>query len=192
MKFSKLNTHKISISAFFVLLAVLSRLISHPFHFTALLAVGFAFSLLFAESVIYASFISLLAMVISDALMGYPLSGGFVYLAVLLSFVPFFLNKAEVTQKTSLNQVAQLAKIVSGSLVFYFVSNFGVWFEGVLYPQTMNGLITCLQMGVPFYKNQFMADLFLTSVLYVVTAQVMSFLKSKSANSLSAENDRPM
>lgn len=55
---------------------------------------------------------------------------------------------------------------LSGSLVFFILSNFGVWLEGVLYPRTWDGLVACFAAGVPFYRHQLIGDLVATALLF--------------------------
>ena len=45
-----------------------------------------------------------------------------------------------------------------GSLIFFVLSNLGVWWEGLLYPRTAAGLLDCFVMAMPFYKYQMVFD----------------------------------
>lgn len=55
---------------------------------------------------------------------------------------------------------------VGGALIFYTVSNFGVWAEGTLYARTWQGLVECYSAGLPFLKISLMADLLFSGVLF--------------------------
>lgn len=44
---------------------------------------------------------------------------------------------------------------LSSSLLFFIISNFGVWYSGFLYPFTLNGLMDCYIAALPFLKIQF-------------------------------------
>ncbi|MBI4227972.1 MAG: hypothetical protein HY600_06870 [Candidatus Omnitrophica bacterium] len=55
---------------------------------------------------------------------------------------------------------------LSGSLLFYLLSNFGVWLEGLLYPRTGAGLVACYVAGIPFYRWQLVGDLAYTALLF--------------------------
>lgn len=46
-----------------------------------------------------------------------------------------------------------VAAALGGPVVFYLVSNFGVWLEGLLYPRTASGLMACYVAGLPFLRN---------------------------------------
>ena len=52
------------------------------------------------------------------------------------------------------------------ALIFYTVSNFGVWVEGKLYAHTLQGLIDCFMAGLPFLKTTFLADLIYSTALF--------------------------
>lgn len=61
-------------------------------------------------------------------------------------------------------------KIVFGSfasgLIFFLVSNFGVWVQDDFYRHDMAGLITCYAAGLPFYTGTLLGDVFYTTVLF--------------------------
>ncbi|HLG94272.1 MAG TPA: DUF6580 family putative transport protein, partial [candidate division Zixibacteria bacterium] len=48
---------------------------------------------------------------------------------------------------------------VVGSALFYFVSNFGVWASGSMYPPTWAGLAQCYAAALPFLRNTLTSDL---------------------------------
>ena len=60
---------------------------------------------------------------------------------------------------------------VGASLVFFAVSNFGVWhtarlFEPPMYPHTLAGLEECYVAGLPFLANGLLGDLVYSAVLF--------------------------
>jgi hypothetical protein len=57
---------------------------------------------------------------------------------------------------------------IFSSLLFYLISNFGVWISGSLYPTDFQGLISCYVAGLPFLKGNLLGDLVYTSVLFGV------------------------
>ena len=55
------------------------------------------------------------------------------------------------------------------SLLFFLISNFGVWMNSSFYPQTWMGLYACYVAGIPFFKNAIFGDMVYTfSLLYGV------------------------
>ena len=63
-----------------------------------------------------------------------------------------------------------LSKVILGStgasLVFFVISNFGVWMKGMLYPKTIQGLIECYSMALPFYQATFLSDMIYSSMFF--------------------------
>ncbi|HKT96923.1 MAG TPA: DUF6580 family putative transport protein, partial [Paraburkholderia sp.] len=53
---------------------------------------------------------------------------------------------------------ATIAAALASGLVFFVVSNFGVWL-GTLYPHSASGLADCYVAALPFYRNQIVGDL---------------------------------
>lgn len=55
---------------------------------------------------------------------------------------------------------------IGSAVIFYVVSNFGVWVEGKLYAHTLQGLLDCYIAGLPFLKTSFLADLVYSGALF--------------------------
>jgi len=52
------------------------------------------------------------------------------------------------------------------SILFFVISNFGVWCGGFLYPLTWDGLMACYIAAIPFFKNTILSDLLFSVVLF--------------------------
>ncbi|MGH9536059.1 MAG: DUF6580 family putative transport protein [Terriglobales bacterium] len=61
---------------------------------------------------------------------------------------------------------------IGGSAAFFLISNFGVWFSGLLYPHTLSGLAACYTAGLPFAANELLGDLFFAALFFGVYAWV--------------------
>jgi hypothetical protein len=59
-----------------------------------------------------------------------------------------------------------LGASVSGSLLFFLVSNFSTWAETTIYPKTAAGLMMCYTAGLPFLQNTMLGDLFFCAVMF--------------------------
>ncbi len=55
---------------------------------------------------------------------------------------------------------------VAGSLLFYAITNFGVWAFSDMYPKTPAGLMACYAAAIPFFQNSLAGDLFFTALLF--------------------------
>ncbi len=111
--------------------------------------------------------IPLVAMLLGDLLLskitGYPFLHDtlvFVYASfILIAFLGF-------TLKNSNSPVRIFGMAVSSSLLFFILTNFGVWLAGNLYPQTLEGLLTCYIKAIPYYQWTFISDVIFTAVLF--------------------------
>lgn len=144
-----------------VVLGLFSRLTPHGWNFTAIGAIALVSGLLISNRVL-SLLVPVVALVISDLFIGFHNTIPFVYGAyVLIAALGFAFN-----QQKNLKNV--LAMSVASSLIFFVISNFGVWVvgDGLGYAKNFSGLMECFAMGIPFYRNQFLSDLILTPVLF--------------------------
>lgn len=52
------------------------------------------------------------------------------------------------------------------AILFFVVTNFGVWFGNLLYPLTLSGLIDCYVAAIPFFKYTLASDLIFSAILF--------------------------
>lgn len=55
---------------------------------------------------------------------------------------------------------------LSASLIFFIISNFGVWVGWHTYPHTFSGLMACYLAAIPFYKATLGSDLLYLVMLF--------------------------
>ena len=143
-----------------VVLAVVARLIPHPFNFTPVGAAA-----LFAGATIerkrFAFLVPFAAMLVSDAVLGFhsamPVIYGCFAAAVCIGFALRERRRAPL---------ALLGGAVGSATLFFAVTNFWVWMMSSLYPHTLGGLATCFVAAIPFYANQLAGDALYTAVLF--------------------------
>ena len=127
-------------------IAILSRLIPHPPNFTPITAIAL-FSTIHFKNKILTYFVPIIGLFISDLILGLSMVNLFVYLSfIAITFIGFKFKK--------INNYS----ILLSSTTFFIVSNFGVWILG--YPKTIEGLILCYYMALPFFVYTIMGDLF--------------------------------
>lgn len=79
---------------------------------------------------------------------------------IFITLLGMFLYANKVTARNI------LFGAIGASLIFFFISNFGVWASGSMYPKTWIGLLNCYLAGVPFIKGTLLGNLFYSSVLF--------------------------
>lgn len=104
--------------------------------------------------------VPLIAMLLGDLVLGLHEMMFFVYGAFLLiTLVGFFISTRVC------GHVVIAASLIS-SVLFFLVSNFGVWLVSGLYPMTLQGLLTCYTAAIPFFQMTLMGDLFFVGILF--------------------------
>jgi hypothetical protein len=143
-----------------IALGVAFRVLPHPDNFTPTTAIA-----LFAGVVLPARLaftVPLFIMMGSDLFLG---------LHPLFWLVwPLFVLVTWIGQRTAEREgVAPLLLASAGSSVLFFaVSNLGVFFFEKMYPLTWAGLVQCFTMALPFFRNSFVSDLLYTAALFAL------------------------
>tara|TARA_S200000501_G_scaffold103048_1_gene96555 strand:+ start:859 stop:1455 length:597 start_codon:yes stop_codon:yes gene_type:complete len=55
---------------------------------------------------------------------------------------------------------------VGSSIIFFLISNFGVWVSSGMYSKNIYGLISCYLAGIPFIKGTMVGNLFYTPIVF--------------------------
>ena len=157
-------------SMLLILLLVSFRIIPHPPNFTPIIAVAIMSSHLFKNSYLSVA-VLLIAMVVSDLFIGFYKNFIFVYSALsLIVFIFFKINK-------NINYKNLFIFSIFGSLIFFLVSNFGVWLLGNLYEKNLKGLLDCYVMAIPFFRNTLLSTIVYCYGFYFSTYSLLNYLK---------------
>lgn len=131
-------------------LAVVTRLIPHPPNWTAVGALALWSTRLFRGRWTPIA-IPLAVLFVTDLILGFHSTmlgvyGGF----ALVSILGFWAHSS-------------WARLAAGSLmaslVFFTISNLSVWISEGLYPMTVEGLLQCFTLAIPFLNHQIAGDL---------------------------------
>tara|TARA_B100001029_G_scaffold141331_1_gene120807 strand:- start:419 stop:907 length:489 start_codon:yes stop_codon:yes gene_type:complete len=135
-----------------ILILALARLIPHPPNFTPIIAVAILSGYFFKN--IYISFLTLIiSMLIADIFLGFHSNIFFVYISLLIISYTFFKIGEKINYKNL------IFYSFFGSLVFFIISNFGVWLLGGMYEKNLTGIIECYILAIPFFGNTFLSTL---------------------------------
>jgi hypothetical protein len=147
------------ILALMIGLGAVARVVPHPWNFTPMIALGL-YAGAKSQRLWIGAAATMLALILSDAYLGFSRDAFFVYPAFL---IPVLLGRW-VHRSEGVATIA--AGALFSSLSFFLITNGGVWAIGSLYPHTMAGLTACLAAGVPFYRNQLLGDAIWTVALF--------------------------
>lgn len=147
--------------AVLVTIGIATRFLSHTFdnyppNFTAIGAIAL-FSGAYFKNRKLAYVLPLAILFLSDLLLGLHSTMIFVY----LSFAFMIYIGSRIQKDKSVLKIA--GSSILGSLVFFLITNFGVWATGM-------GLHTNLSLvlidGIPFFRNMLVGDLFFNAIFF--------------------------
>ena len=144
-----------------ILILALSRLIPHPDNFTPIIALAIMGSHFF-KSINFSYLVVLFSMLIADFFIGFYSHMLFVYLSLFLIILIFF----KISKKMNYKNLFIFGFF--GSVIFFLISNFGVWVAGNLYEKNMNGLLECYFMAIPFFKNTLISTLIFSYLALII------------------------
>jgi hypothetical protein len=154
-----------------------SRLLPHPPNFTPLFAIALFGGTYFASR--WAAFgVPLAAMFLSDLALGLIMYGKAVFPLmpyVYLSFVLTVLLGYWVRRRQG-SAIAIGCAALASSVLFFVISNFGVWLRGTLYPPTLEGLAACYIAAIPFFKNTVAGNCVFSVALFGVFALAQHYV----------------
>ena len=176
--------NKINISYGVIILLILfasfSRIIPHMPNFTPIGAIAL-FGGAYLKNKYHAFLIPIASLWLSDLILNnfiftfysdftwfYP---GFLWqyisftLIIILGY--FFLKK--------INFKNVFITAISSSVLFFIITNFGVWISGSMYTLDFQGLITCYIMALPFFKGTLLGFMCYSAFLF----GVLEFSKHK-------------
>ncbi len=154
-----------------IVLAVLSRVVPHPWmNFTA---VGAGLLFFGARRPLREMALPLLALVATD----YYLTTVFYHYAFHTSAylvtwawyaAVIILGRILLHRQVSVTRV--IAAPVIASTSFFLISNYAVWIGSLMYPHTMAGLTACYAAALPFYRNDLLSTTLLTGLVFGLPA----------------------
>ena len=139
------------------------RFLPHPPNFTPVIAMAFYLPIFFGMWCI--PFV-LLAFAITDFFIGFH---------SLLVWTWGGLALISLISKFSNSILSRLFLSFVCAVIFYIISNFGVWFSGSLYQYSIEGLIQCYIMALPFFTNTL-----LSTIIFSLLIEFVVFTKNSN------------
>jgi len=142
-----------------ILVAAALRLVPHPPNFTPIGAMAL-FSGAYLGRRLLAFAAPLGALLLSDLVLGFYHGQATVYFSVALIVM---IGMVALTRASPLRVGAAA---IASSVLFFVVTNFGMWLFSGFYPRTLLGLETCYVAAIPFFQNTLAGDLFYATMLF--------------------------
>lgn len=149
-----------------IIIGILLRFAPHAPNFTPVAAIALFGGAYLGKK--QAIIVPLVLMAVSDLFIGVHNVVFFTWGAFALTgLIGIWLRKHK-------NVYGVVGASLASSLLFYVVSNFGVWLMG-WYSHTFQGLVNCYVLALPFLRNFTVATL-LYSALFIVAYEVIARL----------------
>ena len=169
------------IAVILILFAAFSRLIPHPANFTPIAAIALFSGAYLGKK--YFLIIPIAAMLIGDIFLGFHSTmfwvyGSFAVIAVIGLWLKSRKNVGYIFGTT-----------VVSSIIFFIITNFGVWASGY-YGYTLNGLIECYTMAIPFFRNSIAGDLIYVTAMFGIYELVLRYSGKESLQESKVKADK--
>jgi len=153
------NTTRVGAILIAILGAAALRLIPHPPNFAPIAAMAlFSGAYMPRRAIGFAAPIA--ALLLSDLVLGFYRGMGFVYACMaLVVLIGWWVSSRRTPLRIG-------AAAVTSSVMFYVLTNFGMWLFSGYYPLNLAGLEACYIAAIPFFQNTLAGDLFYTTLLF--------------------------
>lgn len=169
------NLRRTIIIAFIILLIALRFLLLDFANFAPIAAAGI-FAVYYFSNKKLAFIIPLVVLFLSDLLLQLNTGKG-LYLERSVDYLGLItgIGIAYLIFQKSRSFGSVLGVTILSSLAFFFISNFGVWATGAMYEKSFTGLLTCFEMGIPFYRSTLIGDVVFT-FLFIALFEIVQIL----------------
>lgn len=141
--------------------AILSRLVPHPANWTAVGAFAIWSGFLFRDRWV-AIVAPLVVLFLTDLILQTHPTMPWTFAACVLITV------LARRLKVHTNGPRLLSASLVASVLFFAISNFGVWVSTPFYARTWEGLVNCFVAAVPFFSAQIVGDLIYCAIFAAV------------------------
>jgi hypothetical protein len=175
-----------------ILVAALSRLLPHPSNFVPVGAMA-----LFGAAALpkrwLAVIVPVLAFYLSDLVLNNTLYAAYfegfywgISLWTIGAIILMVLLGMGLLRNLKFSWLRVGGAAMGATMVFFLVTNFGVWAGGMLYPKTGAGLLAAYAAGLPFLINSLLANLVFSGLLFGI-ARWAGIFAPKSITELQPE-----
>ena len=150
---------------FFVCVGIvlIFRVIPHPPNFTPVIALCFYLPILFG------------LWSIPFIIMSFAITDYFIGFHSLLIWTWSSLVIIGMLSRFSVGFKTRISLVITGSFMFFVVTNFGVWLTSSFYEQSFNGLLTCYIMAIPFYTNTLISTALFSGIIELLILSRLFF-----------------
>jgi hypothetical protein len=153
------NFSRLAALILMIVAAASLRLVPHPPNFSPIDAMAlFSGAYLGRRTIAFA--VPIVALLLSDLVIGgYP---GMLFQYVSVALIVL----VGMTALASVTILRLIGTALFSSLLFFVISNLGVWLVSGMYAHNLGGLADCYVAAIPFFQNTVAGDLFYVALLF--------------------------
>jgi hypothetical protein len=148
-----------------ILIAAISRLFPHIPNFTPITAMALFGGVYFQDKP-SAFLVPLIAMFISDCILELLTGFGFHSTIFFVYFSIALITILGMYVKKNVNVQTVLLSSIASSILFFIITNFGVWASILGFQDGAAGLLATYVKGIPFFAPTLAGDLFFNGILF--------------------------
>jgi len=152
-----------------LVLGIISRLIVHSWNFTPVIALALFGGVYLKKK--QAILLPLILLAVTDIILGFHETMLFTWGSVILIAAIGLWIKKNKNLKTVLG-----GGLVS-AVLFFIVTNLGVWLVSGMYPLTLAGLSECFVLAIPFFRNTLLGTFVYGFILFGVYEIIAARIK---------------
>ena len=159
-----------------ILFAAFSRLLPHPENFAPVAAAAIFAGLFMNKK--YAIIIPITATFLSDIFLGlYPYVLWVYGTYILIALINIGMRKYYESYKGVRKAGLLYGTTLFSSIIFFLVTNFGVWTSGLYYEMSFKGLLTSYAAAIPFFRTSLLADVVYITLMVGIYSLVTKLSK---------------
>ncbi len=167
---------KLMIAIILIFLGVTCRLLPHAWNFAPIAGIALFAGVYLGRR--YAIVLPIMAMLIGDLFIGFyewPLM-----IIVYSSYALIGLLGTLIKKHKSLETV--MAGSIIASVIFFLATNWAVWQFSPWYAKSLEGLMQCYVLALPFFRNTLLGNFFYVSVLFGSYEAVIYWVRRKQVS----------
>jgi hypothetical protein len=97
-------------------------------------------------------------LLVSDTVLNLAYDGRAIHPGRVFDYAAFLVVGLAARWMAGKPLAARIGLVVAAPVIFFGVSNFGVWAGGTMYPRTLTGLMDCYTLALPFFRGTLVGD----------------------------------
>ncbi len=153
-----------------LVLGIFSRLVVHSWNFTPVIALAL-FGGVYLKKKQWAIMLPLALFAVTDLILGFHQTMFFTWGSVVL------IAAMGLWVKKNKNLKTVLGGGLASAVLFFVITNFGVWLTTGMYPMTIAGLSECFVLAVPFFRGTLAGTFVYGAILFGIYEMIAARVK---------------